>query len=367
MNPVCGWGCRYPESVRTLARLATGRSDVLLLQGSLSWQRGMFCGTVISSSKTSGSGVGTYARLCVLSQKPRVASLLTLGELCTPWRPRSSSMPGGSSAVPAVGNHVQGGGFHVKTAALGAHPGYFAAKVNANFPDNHARFGLPTIQGVIALFDLASGRPLALLDSIEITSLRTAAASAVAARHLARADARAVTSAAAEHRAGHLAPSARSADASVCRRRRPAAGVKVCRQWALEFGIDGTPNEPFAAAIQASDICVTCTPAHQPILQLENIRPGLFIAAVGADSPHKQELEPAVLGQSKVVVDVVEQAASIGELHHAIDAGVMTAAGIHAELGPLSTERPVRTSGRDVRVRQHWDSAARCRGRSPRL
>jgi ornithine cyclodeaminase/alanine dehydrogenase-like protein (mu-crystallin family) len=118
-----------------------------------------------------------------------------------------------------------------------------------------------------------------------------------------------------------------------------------------ELGIEVSPNEPLAAAMQASDICVTCTPAHQPILQLENIRPGLFIAAVGADSPDKQELEPAVLGQSKVVVDVVEQAASIGELHHAIDAGVMTAADIHAELGQiLAGERPGRTSDEETFV-----------------
>ena len=80
--------------------------------------------------------------------------------------------------------HVNNGGFHIKTAALGGSPGYFAAKVNANFPQNPGAFGLPTIQGVIALFDSVAGRPLALLDSIEITVLRTAAASAVAARYL---------------------------------------------------------------------------------------------------------------------------------------------------------------------------------------
>jgi len=106
----------------------------------------------------------------------------------------------GASIPPGVlGTQVDGGGFHVKTAGLHGERGapgersVFAAKVNANFPENPARRGLPTIQGVIALFDAETGGPLAVLDAIEITSLRTAAATAVAARHLARADAGVVT------------------------------------------------------------------------------------------------------------------------------------------------------------------------------
>src|SRR5919206_2021134 len=96
---------------------------------------------------------------------------------------------GHAVASGVLGAHVDGGGFHVKTAGLSSTVrGYFAAKVNANFPGNRERHGLPTIQGVIALFDGGNGRLLALLDSAEITSVRTAAATAVAARYLARPD-----------------------------------------------------------------------------------------------------------------------------------------------------------------------------------
>src|SRR4029077_18728422 len=70
---------------------------------------------------------------------------------------------------------------------------YFAAKVNGNFPENGTRFGLPTIQGVIVLCDAEKGCPLAIMDSRDITSLRTGAATAVAAKHLARRDSRTVT------------------------------------------------------------------------------------------------------------------------------------------------------------------------------
>src|SRR5262249_45336070 len=85
------------------------------------------------------------------------------------------------------------GGFHLTPASLPPGRGYVAVKVNGNFPDNRARHGLPTIQGAVLLADASDGRPLALLDSAEITLQRTGAATAVAARHLARADARTAT------------------------------------------------------------------------------------------------------------------------------------------------------------------------------
>ena len=79
--------------------------------------------------------------------------------------------------------HEPDGAFHVKAASTGR---YFAAKTNANFPGNPAKYGLPGIQGVILLFDATNGRVLAILDSIQITILRTGAATAVAAKYLAR-------------------------------------------------------------------------------------------------------------------------------------------------------------------------------------
>ena len=89
-----------------------------------------------------------------------------------------------------LGIHVPQGGFHIKAGALRLGRPYFAAKTNANFPNNPAAHGLPTIQGVIVLADAEVGTPLALLDSIAITTLRTGAATAVAAKYLARPDAR---------------------------------------------------------------------------------------------------------------------------------------------------------------------------------
>ena len=83
---------------------------------------------------------------------------------------------------------VTDGTFHAKAASLPVGPGYVAVKVNGNFPDNRSRHGLPTIQGAVFLADANNGWPLALLDSIEITRQRTAAATAIAAQYLARPD-----------------------------------------------------------------------------------------------------------------------------------------------------------------------------------
>ncbi len=89
-----------------------------------------------------------------------------------------------------------------------------------------------------------------------------------------------------------------------------------------------------AAAVRTSDIVVTCTSSREPILEVGDVAPGAFVAAVGADNPEKQEIAPTLLAVSRVVVDVLDQAATMGDLHHAIAAGVMTRDGV-TELGQI--------------------------------
>ena len=100
----------------------------------------------------------------------------------------------GRSLSPGVlGVRAPEGGFHIKAAGLKLGRLYFAAKTNANFSGNPRRHGLPAIQGVIVLCDADNGCPLAVMDSMEVTARRTAAATAVAAKWLARPDASTVT------------------------------------------------------------------------------------------------------------------------------------------------------------------------------
>ncbi|HYN80171.1 MAG TPA: ornithine cyclodeaminase family protein [Gemmatimonadaceae bacterium] len=251
-----------------------------------------------------------------------------------------------------LGTHVDGGGFHVKTSGLSCGRRYFAAKINANFPGNRLLNGLPTIQGVIALHDASNGSLLALMDSVEITTLRTAAATAVAAKQLARNDAGTVTviGCGVQGRSQLVALSRIRSLVSV---KAYDVDNRIAREYAdgmsQIIGCAVEAVDDYRIAARESDIIVTCTPAHDPVLSRSDVREGTFIAAVGADGEDKQELEPALLASSKVVVDVMEQCATIGDLHHALDAGLMRREDVHAELGDIvSGRRPARESAGEV-------------------
>lgn len=249
----------------------------------------------------------------------------------------------GRAIAPGVlGVHVDGGVFHVKTAGLLAAASdeqpLFAAKVNANFPGNRDRHGLPTIQGILALFDAANGRLLAVLDSGEVTSIRTAAATAVAARHLARADAARVTV------CGCGEQSRNQLRALACVRpvrRAVAVDVDVARasnfaaDMTAELGIEIVVGKELGRETRESDIWVTCTTSRHWIVGRDHVAPGSFVAAVGADNPEKQEIEPELLAANAVIADVLDQCAAMGDLHHAIDAGVMGRADVRAELADV--------------------------------
>jgi len=130
--------------------------------------------------KSSSSGVLLLTRREVAALLPPEAALAAVGEAFH-LHAAGRTLPPGVLSIPAMD-----GGFHLKAAGLRAARNYFAVKCNANFPLNPQRHGLPRIQGLVPLAEATNGQPLAVLDSMEITALRTAAATALAAKHLAR-------------------------------------------------------------------------------------------------------------------------------------------------------------------------------------
>jgi ornithine cyclodeaminase/alanine dehydrogenase-like protein (mu-crystallin family) len=126
---------------------------------------------------------------------------------------------------------------------------------------------------------------------------------------------------------------------------------EFARELSPELGLEVQAVEGAAGAARESDVSVTCTPARSFFLRRGDLRPGAFLAAVGADHPEKQEVEPALLAASTVVCDLVEQCAAIGDLHHALVAGVMTAAQVHAELAEVvAGKKPGRRSAEEIIV-----------------
>jgi ornithine cyclodeaminase/alanine dehydrogenase len=234
------------------------------------------------------------------------------------------------------------GAFHIKAAGLSLPRSYVAVKINGNFAQNRRRFGLPTIQGAIILCDGENGAPLAFMDSIEITINRTGAATALAARYLARPDSTVATicGCGAQGRIQlvalkHVLPLERVHAFDT----NEAAAREFARQMSAALDIPVHPAAALREAARQSDVIVTCTTSRQPFLGSDDVSPGVFVAAVGADSPDKQELIPQLLVGNTIVVDILEQCAAIGEVHHGIQHGLISRADVYAELGEIISGR----------------------------
>ena len=281
-----------------------------------------------------------------------VRALLPVGECIEPVERALRLHDAGLSLAPAsLGLTPAQGSFHVKAAGLVLDGRTcIAVKANMNLPGNPDRHGLPTIQGVLVLLDGDDGRPLAVMDSAVITAVRTAAVAAVAARHLARPD------------AGTVAIVGCGAQGAA--QLRAMAAVRDVRR-ALVVDVDGARARGFAdamarelefpvevardlrGAVAASDICVTCTTSTSAVLGPGELHAGLFVAAVGADNPQKQEIDPRAMAAARVVVDSLDACAASGDLRHALAAGVMTREDVHGELSAVVAGRVAGRSSPD--------------------
>ncbi|GAM96667.1 ornithine cyclodeaminase [alpha proteobacterium U9-1i] len=242
-------------------------------------------------------------------------------------------------SAPPMHIEAIGGAFHAKGAAMLGDRPLVALKFNGNFPDNSAR-GLPTIQGALLLCDAVNGAVLAIMDSIEITLKRTAATTALAARHLARPESLTLAICG----CGEQARAHVEALAALFRFERgyawdkfPERAAALAAEMRSRHGFAFDAAASLGAATRGADIIVTCTTTDAPFLASEHVSPGAFVAAIGADNPHKSEITPALMARSKVVVDVLDQCLVMGDLHHAVAADAMTAAQVHADMAELTT------------------------------
>lgn len=277
----------------------------------------------------------------LLLDRATVASLLTLDACIAAVERAFIAHARGETFAPGLlhGDGIDGE-FHLKAGGLKSPRACFACKVNGGFFQNRARFDLPNIQGLILLYDATNGVPLAVMESATVTILRTGAATAVAAKHLARADAHIATICGVGTQGAMQLRALQRVRPQLTRAfawsRDAARAQAFAEKMSAELKIDVVAAPDLLAAARASDIIVTCTPAKRWFIGREHVKPGTFIAAVGADSPDKQEIEPALLAQSAVVCDLAAQCAEVGDLHHAIAAGLMRAADIRAELGAVA-------------------------------
>jgi len=242
----------------------------------------------------------------------------------------------------------------VKTAYV---PGLdsFAIKVSPGFFDNPKR-GLPSLNGLMMLFDAETGIVKAvLLDNGYLTELRTAAAGAVAARHLAPESIGTAgvigAGVQAELQIRALKLVRDFSELIVWARDREKAEIyarKMQDALDLPVRVAAGPEE----VVRDAQIVVTTTPSRAPLIRAEWLHSGLHITAMGSDAPEKNELDPRILKEAgRFVCDRNSQSAALGELRAAIDAGHIAADYQADELGQIvAGQRPGRVSADEITI-----------------
>jgi alanine dehydrogenase len=205
------------------------------------------------------------------------------------------------------------------------------------FPDNPRR-GLLTVMGKIVLNDVETGEELASMDGTYITNYRTGAAGGLGAQYLAKPEA---------SRLGLVGAGeqARTQVAAIVRvrpireitiySRTPERARGLQAEIQRQYGLAARITDRVEEAVRGQDIVVTVTPSTTPLVRWEWVEPGTHINAFGADAVGKQELDPAILGEAKVVVDDVFQAMELGEINVAVSRGLFRHEQIYATLGEV--------------------------------
>jgi ornithine cyclodeaminase/alanine dehydrogenase len=210
-------------------------------------------------------------------------------------------------------------------------------KAGGYWLENQQRHGLPNHRATMLLINPDTGEALAVMPANTITRMRTAAAGAVAARHLARQDATTVavlgTGEQAHAQLEALQLTRKIAKINVWGR-KPAAVASYVAAWQGR-DVEVRAAASLAEALADSDIVVTTTPSTSPLVLDAWIRSGTHINAIGSDGAGKRELDPALIRRAKFVADKASQSRTIGELQQLSADPALDRPLVHAELGQI--------------------------------
>jgi ornithine cyclodeaminase len=242
--------------------------------------------------------------------------------------------------------HAKGGHLHGSR--------WFSIKVATGFYRNPER-GLPVTAGAVWVFSAETGLlELMIVDNGYLTELRTGAAGAVAADLLARTSVRTAGIVGAGSQARFQLEAllqVRNPDRILVASRSADRARAYAEEMSTRVGRRIEVAASVEQLVRASDLIVTTTTADSPVIRTEWVGAGTHITAMGADMPHKRELEPALLGRAKVVVDRRSQCLTQGELHHAVEAGVLRPEEVYAGLGEIAAGmKPGRTSDQEITI-----------------
>ncbi|RLI15091.1 MAG: alanine dehydrogenase [Candidatus Hecatellales archaeon] len=222
-------------------------------------------------------------------------------------------------------------------------------------PENRRRHRLPTVAGIIVLASPETGAILAILEATWITLAKTAAASAVATKYLARKDADSLGLVGAGLQAvAHLEALnhvMKPSKVKVWSRTRRTAERFVGKMAEEYSGVKLVVAETVRDAVEGCDVVATLTPSRRPTVMGEWVKPGTHINAVGADAPGKQELDPSILKKAKIVVDDLEHSSHSGEINVPLSQGLISKEDVYGEIGEIALGRKLgRTSPSEITV-----------------
>lgn len=237
------------------------------------------------------------------------------------------------SVIPLVDGRM----FGIMPGAMGERA-VFGAKLISIFPDNFAR-GAPSHQGVIVLFDGASGAPLCVVDAGEVTAIRTAAASAVATDALARPEACTLAILGYGEQAGthiraisHVRPLTRVTVWG----RDPDKAAAFARDMSRKTGLSVEASPDARSAVAAADIVCTVTNAREPILLGKWLRPGTHVNLVGSSVAGPVEVDCDLVVASRFIADSREGVLAQGaEFLRAKAAGLIGDSHVVGEIGQV--------------------------------
>ena len=203
---------------------------------------------------------------------------------------------------------------------------------------NPVEHGLPTLLSLIVLISPDTGEPVCIMDGSYVTGMRTGAAAGVATKLLARPDSKVLGIIG----AGFEGPFQLDAVRNVLQLENVLINDLVAEKaeslaaLAMGFGLNGRACETAEEVVRGCDVLVTATPSDRPIVRDEWVHEGMHLNCVGSYAAGKQEIEPAILRRSIVVVDDWEQASHAGEINVPVSNGEFDRSGVHAELTEIA-------------------------------
>jgi len=215
-----------------------------------------------------------------------------------------------------------------------------AVKVVNVHPDNRTKYNLPTVMAVILLIDPKTGGPLAIMGGSTITDMRTGASGGIAAKLLAKKDTKTVglvgAGAQARTQLMSLLEIYDQLEVKVWSRSKETVGSFVAEMGPrYKRACKIIPVDTVEKVVKGADIVVTATPSRKPIVLKQMISSGTHFNCIGADAPGKEEIDPAILKEAKIVIDDWEQASHSGEINVPFSQGIINKENVWADIGEV--------------------------------